>query len=339
MFKKMLNGIFMAVLLVAATSFADVSDTREVLSYYCDDNPKVLEAYDRVSTNWVQYESQIGDNWDLEKLLKAVEYSAEKHLGQVRKDAAKTPYIIHSIGVSELLWQAGNIRSINVLTAALLHDTFEDTDATEQEILNLFGERVLYTVKEVTNDPSLSGQENKQRQVDHAPMMSLDGQLVKLADRLYNVRDLELPPPSWSDEKVDEYYGWGEKLLAALRGTNTGLENALQQRIDNHKSQKSIKENPDAAQRCIKSVYFEWDPYEGNYIDEYIFVLDDNSTWMFNWSIYERNHLSLRIGDVIEILSLDEDQYLMITPSKEGSPSKRITFKKASWKPNCYYAT
>lgn len=91
-------------------------------------------------------------------------------------------------------------------------------------------------MKEVTNDPTLSGEENKQRQVDNAPEMSLDGQLVKLADRLYNVRDLNNPPPSWSKEKVDEYYDWGEKLLAALRGSNEDLELALQKLIDNHKS-------------------------------------------------------------------------------------------------------
>lgn len=333
MLKRISKGVFALILCAASSSFADVSDTREVLSHFCESNPKVLEVYDRVSANWVEYGSQVGGHWDLERLLKAVEYSAEKHLGQVRKDAEKTPYIIHPIGVSELLWDLGNIRSVNVLTASLLHDTLEDTDATEEEINELFGERVLYTVQEVTNDPSLSSGENKQRQVDHAPSMSLDGQLVKLADRLYNVRDLDPPPPSWSDEKVDEYYGWGEKLLSALRGTNEGLENALQRRIEDHKNGCSQLED---VLHTVKGTYFEWDPYEGNHIDEYIFILDDESSWTINWSVYERNHISLNVNDEVVISFLEEDQYVMIIPSRDGSLEKRVSFQKIG--PNSYYS-
>ena len=211
MINKWFKILIISFLCFGSYSFADINSTRVVLSSYCSDNSRVLELYDRVAKSWSEYEEHHKGHWDLERLLKAVEYAAKKHEGQVRKDAEKTPYIIHPIGVAELLWDVGNIRSVNVLTSALLHDTLEDTDATEEKIEALFGSRVLYTVKEVTNDPTISSQENKQRQVNHAPTMSLDGQLVKLADRLYNVRDLNSPPPSWSDEKVDEYYSWGEK--------------------------------------------------------------------------------------------------------------------------------
>ncbi len=327
-----------AFLCLGSYSFADVHSTREVLRSYSSNNPKVLQVYDRVTKSWVEYVALHEGQWDLEKLLKAVEFAAEKHEGQVRKDKEKTPYIVHPIGVSELLWDIGSVRSVNVLTSALLHDTLEDTDATEAEIEPLFGDRALYTVREVSNDPNLSGEENKQRQIDHAPMMSLDGQLVKLADRLYNVRDLDPPPPSWSDEKVDGYYAWGEKLLFALRGTNSGLENALQRRIDNHRCKKTKEIDSIIGLHTIKGVYFEWDPYEGNYIDEYIFTLEDDSTWTFNWYVYERNHLSLRVGDEVEISSSDNNQYFMVVPAKEGSAEKHIIFNKCSWKDNCYYS-
>lgn len=231
---KILTVIFLCL---GSYSFADIRTTREVLSRYSLDNPGVLKVYDRVAKSWSKYEGQHEGQWDLRKLLEAVEYAAEKHEGQVRKNAEKTPYIIHPIGVAELMWEVGNIRSVNVLVSALLHDTLEDTNATEEEIEALFGLRVLYTVQEVTNDPNISGEENKQRQVDHAPTMSLDGQLVKLADRLYNVKDLSSPPPSWSEDKIDQYYGWGEELLAVLRGTNEGLELALQRQIENYRTQ------------------------------------------------------------------------------------------------------
>ncbi len=237
--KSLFSFVLTTLILLISTCFADVNSTREVLRHHSANNSAVLDTYNETVNSWSEYANRSGKQWKLEMLLKAVEYAAEKHEGQTRKDAEKTPYIIHPIGVAKLLWEVGNIRNVNVLTAALLHDTLEDTDATEQEIEVLFGSRVLYTVKEVTNDPSLSSQENKERQIEHAPTMSLDGQLVKLADRLYNVRDLNPPPPSWSDEKVNEYYGWGEKLLEVLRGTNEGVELALQKLINSHRNKNA----------------------------------------------------------------------------------------------------
>lgn len=227
-------ALLMQVFTAAAGSNAQ--EARLALETYSEGHPQVLEQYDRAVSSWEAYAAGREDRWDLDLLLKAVAFAAEKHAGQTRKDAGKTPYIIHPIGVARLLWEVGQICSVNVLAAALLHDTLEDTAATEDEIEALFGQRVLYTVKEVTNDPRLTGEQNKVRQVKHAPEMSLDGQLVKLADRLYNVSDLDNPPPDWSKEKVDGYYLWGEKLLNALTGANAGLENALQERIDAHGS-------------------------------------------------------------------------------------------------------
>lgn len=116
-----------------------------------------------------------------------------------------------------------------MLTAAILHDTLEDTSATEKEIEALFGPRVLYTVKEVTNDPNLSKAETKHWQVNHALTMSLDGRSVKLADRLYNIKTLKAQN-GWGrpEEKINWGCMWGEKLLNALRGTNPNLEKALE---------------------------------------------------------------------------------------------------------------
>lgn len=234
MFRRAYKILIAVFVCVGSQSYADIHSTRKVLSNCCSDNPCVLEKYDRVAKSWCEYEKEHQGKWDLERVLKAVEYAAKKHEGQVRKDAEKTPYIIHPIGVAELLWDVGEIRSSNVLCAALLHDTLEDTDATEQEISTLFGSRVLYAVKEVTGDPNLSSQEKKQQQIVHAPQMSLDGRLVKLADRLYNVRDLRNSPPSWSQEMVDRYYLWGEKLRDVLVGTNEALDEALAAEINSH---------------------------------------------------------------------------------------------------------
>jgi guanosine-3',5'-bis(diphosphate) 3'-pyrophosphohydrolase len=164
--------------------------------------------------------------------LKAIIFAAEKHQGQSRKDAEATPYIIHPIGVALILWEEGKVTSVNVLAAAILHDTLEDTETSADELDAHFNRRIRETVEEVTNDPHLDAEQNKHRQIDHAQMMTLNAQLVKLADRLYNIRDLRNPPPAWSKEKILGYLTWGEKLRQALRGTNSAIEKALQREVE-----------------------------------------------------------------------------------------------------------
>ena len=211
-----------------------IQKCRDTLQEHCANNPRVLKMFDETLNQWKSYYVQNKGHFDIHRLLNAINFAAIKHEGQYRKDAAATPYIIHPMGVARSLWEEGQIRSLNVLIAALLHDTLEDTDTTADEIEKCFGPRVRYTVEELTNDPNLSSLENKQRQVDHAPHLSLNAQLVKLADRLYNIRDLRSPPPNWDENHINSYFNWGQKLLNALKGTNERLEQALQEEILNH---------------------------------------------------------------------------------------------------------
>lgn len=82
-----------------------------------------------------------------------------------------------------------------VLQAALLHDTVEDTDTSPAELEAKFGPVVARIVREVTDDKSLPKQERKRQQVEHAPQCSHQAKLVKLADKLYNLRDLNRCTP------------------------------------------------------------------------------------------------------------------------------------------------
>lgn len=79
--------------------------------------------------------------------------------------------------------------------AALLHDTVEDTDTTLEELEDKFGAIVARIVQEVTDDKRLPKQERKRLQVEHAPRCSRQAKLVKLADKLYNLRDLNTCTP------------------------------------------------------------------------------------------------------------------------------------------------
>ena len=88
-------------------------------------------------------------------ILKALRFAAEKHNDQRRRDTKASPYINHPIQVVETLWSVGEVRDEALLTAAVLHDTIEDTDATPDEIRQIFGDGVLQLVLEVTDDKSL----------------------------------------------------------------------------------------------------------------------------------------------------------------------------------------
>ena len=158
-------------------------------------------------------------------ILKALRFAAEKHNDQRRKDAKASPYINHPIQVAETLWSVGDVRDINLLAAAILHDTIEDTATTPDEIRMKFGEDVLALVLEVTDDKSLPKQTRKQLQIEHAPHKSERAKLLKLSDKINNVYDIvQSPPSSWNLERKQEYLLWTEKVVAGLRGVNQKLE-------------------------------------------------------------------------------------------------------------------
>ncbi len=85
------------------------------------------------------------------------------------KGADGEPYINHPLEVANLLANVGKIEDYDVLIAAVLHDTIEDTDTTEEEIAEMFGETVCGYVAEVTDDKSLPKARRKELQIEHAP--------------------------------------------------------------------------------------------------------------------------------------------------------------------------
>lgn len=157
-------------------------------------------------------------------LISAGAFAAEKHRNQRRKDAEASPYINHPIALAHLLAGEG-IEDAHVLAAALLHDTIEDTATTAEELLEAFGETIAGLVLEVTDDKSLPKSERKRRQVEHAPHLSTGAKLIKLADKICNLRDVRsTPPPDWSLERRREYFDWARRVVEGLRGAHSRLE-------------------------------------------------------------------------------------------------------------------
>lgn len=166
---------------------------------------------------------QLGENTGI--LLKALNFAATKHRHQRRKDAHALPYINHPIQVAEILWVVGTVRDCRLIAAALLHDTLEDTETTDAEIKQLFGEEILTIVLEVTDDKSLPKVERKRLQVEHAPSLSLAAKQLKLADKICNIADIiESPPKHWNWQRRWDYLTWSEQVIAGLRGVNPALE-------------------------------------------------------------------------------------------------------------------
>uniref|UniRef100_A0A182VPN7 Guanosine-3',5'-bis(diphosphate) 3'-pyrophosphohydrolase MESH1 n=1 Tax=Anopheles minimus TaxID=112268 RepID=A0A182VPN7_9DIPT len=163
----------------------------------------------------------------LKVYTKCVNFAAVKHRNQRRLDTDETPYINHPIGVAYILTDAG-ITDLEVLQAVILHDTVEDTDATFEEIESLFGTNVCSIVREVTDDKSLPKQERKRLQIERASGKSHQAKLVKLADKIYNLRDLQrCKPKNWTDDRCREYFCWAKKVCDNLKGTNNTLESIL----------------------------------------------------------------------------------------------------------------
>ncbi len=157
--------------------------------------------------------------------LRAAVYAAHKHRDQRRKDAEASPYINHPLALADILAREGGISDGATLCAALLHDTIEDTDTTMSDLEGAFGMEVASIVREVTDDKTLPKEERKRLQVEHAVHLSDKAKLVKLADKIANLRDVaNSPPADWTLERRREYFDWALAVVNRLRGVHQQLE-------------------------------------------------------------------------------------------------------------------
>jgi guanosine-3',5'-bis(diphosphate) 3'-pyrophosphohydrolase len=156
-------------------------------------------------------------------ILRALEFAAVKHRDQRRKDNV-SPYINHPIALANVLSEAGVADPV-VIAAALLHDTIEDTQTTWQELRGEFGDEIADVVLEVTDVKWTHKALRKRLQETKARHASGRARLVKLADKICNLRDLVgHPPAGWSLERKQQYFDWAKKVVDQLRGTHAQLE-------------------------------------------------------------------------------------------------------------------
>lgn len=118
---------------------------------------------------------------------KALEFATKAHEGQIRK-LSKEPYIVHPIQVAKTLEQAGF--SEELICAALLHDTVEDTAVTLDQIQKEFGPQIAEYVSSHTEDKTKSWEERKQHTIECVKTAPLEVKALIVADKLDNLRSM-----------------------------------------------------------------------------------------------------------------------------------------------------
>jgi (p)ppGpp synthase/HD superfamily hydrolase len=161
----------------------------------------------------------------LRLVSEAADFAARHHSGQQRKGRGNEPYVNHLAEVANLLSIATDRTDAELVAAGWLHDTIEDTATTREQLAQKFGERVAALVAEVTDDMNLPKPERRRKQIVDAPQKSPGAKLIKIADKISNIRARIVPQPN-QDERDDliDYVGWAEKVVAGCRGVNAALD-------------------------------------------------------------------------------------------------------------------
>jgi len=120
----------------------------------------------------------------VQRILKAARFASIKHAGQKRKGSAAEPYVNHLIEVAEIVSSAIDELDENLIAAALLHDTIEDTKTSREQLIEEFGDDVATLVIEVSDDKSLPKAERTRLQIEHAPNLSRRAQIIKISDKI-----------------------------------------------------------------------------------------------------------------------------------------------------------
>ena len=198
---------------------------------------------------------------DLEVIQRAYEYADEKHKNQLRKSGE--PYIIHPLAVAEIVAEIG--LDTDAITAALLHDCLEDTDASFEEISRMFGETVANLVEGVTKLTRVQYSTMEEQQMENLRKMFMAMSkdirviLIKIADRLHNTWTLQYQTPakqiSKSMETMEVYAPLAHRL--GMQKIKWELEDTSLQYLDPEGYQEIIdylKKNEDSANSFMNAI-------------------------------------------------------------------------------------
>jgi len=161
----------------------------------------------------------------LRLVSEAADLAARRHNGMARKGRGSEPYINHLAEVANILAEVTDGDDAELIAAGWLHDTVEDTGVTREKLAQEFGERVAALVMEVTDDMSLPKTKRREMQIESAPHKSPNAKLIKIADKVSNIRARIHSDPT-AEERADltDYVDWAEQVVAGCRGVNVALD-------------------------------------------------------------------------------------------------------------------
>lgn len=191
----------------------------------------------------------------------AKEKAKELHEGQIRKGEG-IPFIQHPIEVVSIL-KKHNIDDDSILSAAILHDTVEDTSYTKEELIEDFGKIIASYVLDCTDNKSYLKYERKLLQAEEARYIQNESKLIKIADKIANMNSIvDFPPSNWDNDRIIGYTIWSNKVVANIIDSVLILYNANKIDFDYFKQISSLNNSYNE----IKNYVFE--KYRYNKDDE-----------------------------------------------------------------------
>lgn len=139
------------------------------------------------------------------QIKRAIQFAARKHHGHMRVETEPLPYVTHLFSAALLVAEDG--ADDDVVTAALLHDTIEDTATTREEIAAAFNDRVAQLVVAVTEDKALAWKERKEAYFAALETAPEEALLIMAADKIDNI-----------ESKIEGYEREGEAFLRKWKG-------------------------------------------------------------------------------------------------------------------------
>ena len=162
---------------------------------------------------------------DYTLIAKAIAFACEQHRGQKRTESdGEVDYVVHPIRVAEHLRRLAGCDDIEILCAAVLHDTIEDSGTRYDELAEEFGDRVARIVAELTNDSRLPKAERHEDMIRRVAEISPQAKLIKLSDRYDNLLSVVSADSGKRRRILEET----PRLLIALRGACPALESAIE---------------------------------------------------------------------------------------------------------------
>jgi len=158
--------------------------------------------------------------------------AAQRHSGMARNGRGNEPYVNHLAEVANLVSEASGGADAELVAAGWLHDIIEDTATTREELAERLSVRVAALVVEVSDDMDLPKAERRRLQIVGAPHKSPDAKLIKIADKISNIRGRIAADPS-EEERADlaDYVGWAEQVVSGCRGGNAWLDRTFDETV------------------------------------------------------------------------------------------------------------